>query len=158
MSADSANDTADRPPLVLRTRLDPVGPATAIELTDAQVAELGGGKRAAVVVTVGDRTARLRLARMGGANLIGLSKAARAELNVEIGDDIEVAIVLDHGERSVDVPEALVSALEKAGARAGFEAWPYSRRKEAARSVTAAKRPETVDRRIAAVIAELRAS
>ncbi|WOC14394.1 YdeI/OmpD-associated family protein [Gordonia sp. MP11Mi] len=158
MSADSTNVADDRPALVLHTRLDPVGPATAVELTDAQVADLGGGSRAAVVVTIGERSARLRLARMGGANLIGLSKAARAELGVEIGDDVDVTIVLDRRERSVDVPHALASALEEAGARAVFDAWSYSRRKEAARTVAAAKRPETVDRRVAAVVAELRAT
>ncbi len=41
--------------LQIHTVLAPFGPATAIELTDAQVAELGGGKRAAVVVGIGGR-------------------------------------------------------------------------------------------------------
>ena len=40
--------------LQISTVLEPVGPATALELTDAQVAELGGGKRAPVRVTIGD--------------------------------------------------------------------------------------------------------
>ena len=40
--------------LQISTVLRPVGPATALELTDAQVAELGGGRRAAVRVTIGD--------------------------------------------------------------------------------------------------------
>ncbi|SFI23844.1 MULTISPECIES: DUF1905 domain-containing protein [Microbacterium] len=66
--------------LHVRTVLPANGPATAIELTDEQVAELGGGKRAAVIVPIGERSARLRLAVMGGRNLIGMSKAARAEL------------------------------------------------------------------------------
>jgi len=52
--------------LHVRTTLEPVGPATAIELTDAQVEQLGGGKRAAVRVAIGDKSARLRLAGMGG--------------------------------------------------------------------------------------------
>lgn len=146
----------DGPVLLVRSRLEPVGPATAIELSDAQVAELGGGKRAAVLVTVGERSARLRLARMGGANLIGLSKAARAELAVEIGDEIDARIVLDRGEREVVVPDALASALDDAGLRDTFDAWSYTRRKEAARTVGDAKRPETTARRVDAVIAALR--
>ena len=142
--------------LVVRTRLAPVGPATAIELSDRQVAELGGGKRAAVVVTVGEHSARLRLARMGGANLIGLSEAARTELRVDIGDEIDATIVLDHGEREVVVPDSLASALDGAALREAFDAWSYTRRKEAARSVVDAKRPETAARRIDAVVAALR--
>ncbi|WP_106814654.1 YdeI/OmpD-associated family protein [Microbacterium timonense] len=142
--------------LQLHTVLAPFGPATAVELTDAQVAELGGGKRAAVVIDIGGRTARGRLAVMDGRNVIGLSKAVRAELGVEIGDEVDVTIELDTAERTVDVPADLAAALDAAPqARAAFEALSYSRRKELARGVAEAKRPETRDRRIASAIAEL---
>ncbi|CAM3817734.1 YdeI/OmpD-associated family protein [Tsukamurella ocularis] len=142
--------------LHVRTTLEPVGPATAIELTDAQVEELGGGKRAAVRVTIGDRTARLRLAGMGGSNLIGLSKAARKDLQVEIGDTVEALIELDEAERTVDLPDDLAAALQDAGRREAFDALSHTRRKEAARGVAEAKRAETRERRIAAVIDGLR--
>lgn len=141
--------------LHVRTTLEPVGPATAIELTDAQVEELGGGKRAAVRVAIGDKSARLRLAGMGGCNLIGLSKAARAELGVEIGDTVDAVIELDEAERTVDLPDDLAAALRAAGLQKSFDALSYTRRKEAARGVTEAKRAETRERRIAAVIASL---
>lgn len=49
--------------LQISTVREPAGPATALELTEAQVVELDGGKRAPVRVTIGDRTARLRLRR-----------------------------------------------------------------------------------------------
>ena len=52
--------------VVLHTRVERRGPAGALLLTDAQVSDLGSGKRAPVVVTIGDRSARLRLAVMGG--------------------------------------------------------------------------------------------
>ncbi|MET9329110.1 YdeI/OmpD-associated family protein [Tsukamurella sp. NPDC003166] len=141
--------------LQIRTTLEPVGPATAIELTDTQVDELGGGKRAAVRVTIGDRSARLRLAGMGGRNLIGLSKAARKELGVEIGDVVDALIELDGAERTVDLPDDLAAALAEHGLRAAFDALSYTRRKDAARGVADAKRAETRERRIAAVIASL---
>lgn len=141
--------------LHVRTTLEPVGPATAIELTDAQVEELGGGKRAAVRVTIGDRTARLRLAGMGGCNLIGLSKAARRDLQVEIGDTVDAVVELDEAERTVDLPDDLAAALQTAGRREAFDALSYTRRKEAARGVVEAKRAETRERRIAAVVASL---
>lgn len=142
--------------LHIHATLAPVGPATALELSDAQVSELGGGARAAVRVTVAGRSARLRLARMGGRNLIGISKAARAELGVEIGDTVDAEVVLDTAERAVEVPPELATALDAApGARAAFDALSVTRRKELARGVADAKRPETRERRIAAAVAEL---
>ena len=143
--------------LRIRAVLAPFGPATALELTDAQVDELGGGKRAAVVVAIGDRTARVRLAVMDGRNVIGLSKAARAQLGVEIGDEVDATITLDEGERPVEVPAELANALDAdAAVRAAFDAQSYSRRKELARGVAEAKKPETRDRRIAAVLDAMR--
>lgn len=142
--------------LRLTATLERQGPATAIELTDAQVAELGGGKRAPVRVTIGSRTARLRLAVMGGRNLIGLSKAARAELGVDFGDTVAAAIELDADPREVEVPADLAAALDAdPPVRAAFDALPPSHRKEHVRAVTEAKRPETRERRIAAVVALL---
>lgn len=142
--------------LHIHTVLAPFGPATAIDLTDAQVEELGGGKRAAVVVGIGGRTARVRLGVMDGRNVIGLSKAVRAQLSVDIGDEVDATISLDTAEREVDVPGDLAAALDAAaGVRAAFEALSYSRRKELARGVAEAKRPETRERRIAAVVADL---
>lgn len=137
--------------LQIHTVLAPFGPATAIELTDAQVAELGGGKRAAVVVGIGGRSARVRLAVMDGRNVIGLSKAVRADLGVDIGDEVDATVALDTGERDVEVPADLATALDAGGVRTAFDALSLSRRKELARSVAEAKRPETRERRIAAV-------
>jgi hypothetical protein len=143
--------------LQIHTVLEPVGPATAIELSDAQVSELGGGRRPPVRVTIGDRTARLRLAVMGGRNLIGLSKAARAELAVEIGDEVTATIELDGAERVVDVPPDLAAALDAdPPLRAAFEALSFTHRKEHVRAITEAKRPETRARRVAATLDLLR--
>jgi len=144
--------------LQIHAVLAPMGPATAIELTDAQVAELGGGKRAAVVVGIGERRARVRLGVMDGRNLIGLSKAVRAELGVEIGDEVDVTVDLDTADREIEVPADLAQALDAEGARAAFDALSFSRRKELARGVSEAKRPETRERRVAAVLAEVGAS
>lgn len=145
--------------LSVQTTLLPHGPATAIELSDQQVADLGGGKRAAVIVSVSDRTARLRLAVMGGRNLIGLSKAARAELGVEIGDDIIANITLDDAPREVEVPEDLAVALDAdPRVRAAFDALAFTHRKQHIRAVQEAKRPETRTRRIESTVAMIRAS
>jgi hypothetical protein len=142
--------------LQIRAVLEPQGPATAIELSDEQVAQLGGGKRAAVRVTIGDRSARLRLGVMGGKNLIGLSKAARAELGVEIGDTVAAVVDLDVGDRVIEVPDDLAAALDAAPrVRAAFDALAYTYRKEHVRAVTEAKQQATRERRIAAIVEKL---
>jgi len=142
--------------LRIRSVLEPHGPATAIELTDAQVAELGGGRRAAVRVTIGERSLALRLGVMGGRNLIGLSKAARADLGVEIGDTVDAVVELDTQERAVELPADLAAALDADPAvRAAFDALSYTARKEDARGVAEAKRSDTRERRIAAIVSRL---
>lgn len=143
--------------LHVRTTLPASGPATAIVLTDEQVAELGTARSAPVTVTIGDRTARLRLTRMGGENLIGLSKASRAELGVEIGDTVDAVIAPDTAERAIDVPEALASALASDPAlQQAFDALAPSRRKEMARQIADAKQEATHERRLAKILDELR--
>lgn len=131
------------------------GPATALVLTDAQVEALGGGKRAAVTVTIGKKSARLRLAVMGGKNMIGISKANREALGVEIGDTVEAVITVDDGERTVEVPDDAAQALAKAKLRKAFDALSYTHRKEHVRAITEAKKPETRSKRIAAMVAML---
>lgn len=142
--------------LSLRTTLVTRGPAAAIVLTDAQAAGLSAAKAFPVVVSVGAATARLRLARMGGENLIGLSKANRALLGVESGDQVDVVISVDDAERSVDVPAALVEALAAdPAAKLAFEALSFTRQKEMARSIGEAKQEATRERRLAKALGEL---
>ncbi|NLG22974.1 MAG: DUF1905 domain-containing protein [Actinomycetales bacterium] len=144
--------------LTLQTTLDSLGgPAAAIVLTDEQVAELGPTKNPPVVVTIDGKSARLRVARMGGLNCIGLSKAVRAELGVEIDQDVTATVELDTAERTVDMPQELTEALDAdPAARAAFDALSYSARKEHARQVSTAKAAETRDRRIAKILDSLR--
>lgn len=143
--------------LRLHTVLEPMGPAGAIVLDDEQVAALSDGKGFPVVVTIGERSARLRLARMGGKNLIGFSKAARAELGVELRDEFDVIIAPDADERTVDVPDVLAAALDADPvARAAFDGLSYTRRKEIARSIAEAKQDATRQRRLEKALADLR--
>lgn len=134
------------------------GPAAAFVLTDEQVELLGGGKRAAVRVTVRDRSARLRLAVMGGENLVGLSKAARAELGVAIGEEVDVRIELDDAPRQVEVPDELLAAWSSQPAvSAAFEKLTYSRQREFADWVRSAKQQATRDKRAASAVEMLAA-
>jgi ribosomal protein L11 len=143
--------------LRLHTVLEPSGPAAAIVLTDDQVASFGAGKAFPVVVDFGNRSIRLRLARMGGANMIGFSKAARAEVGVEPGEEIDVTITVDTAEREIEIPPALVEALAvDAAAKSAFDALAPSKRKEMARQIADAKQDETRRRRLEKVLTALR--
>jgi hypothetical protein len=142
----------------IKQKLAPHGPATAIVLTDAQVEALGGGKRAAVEVTIAGNTARLRLAVMSGKNLIGLSKANREVLGVDIGDTVDATIELDTAARTVTVPDDAAKALAKAKLRTQFDALPFTHQKEHVRAIEDAKKPETRTKRIAAMLDKLRDS
>jgi hypothetical protein len=145
-------------PVRIHVTLEPRGPAAAIILTDEQVALLAPGKKTfPVKVTINGTTLPLRLARMGDENLIGFSKAKRAEAHVEIGDTFRVLIELDAGERRVDVPDDLAAALKAGKVTKQFDALAYSHRKEFVRRVNEAKKPETRARRIADTVAKVQA-
>lgn len=142
----------------MKTVLEPHGPAAAIVLTDEQVAGFGAGRTFPVVVTIDGRSIRLRLARMGGLNMIGFSKAARAEMGLEMGQEVDATIAVDTAEREVEVPPALAEALDADPARrSAFDALSYSKRKEHARQVADAKSDDTRARRVEKVLAALRA-
>ena len=141
---------------IVRT-LEPRGPAGALVLTDDEVAELDGGKRAAVRVRVGEQEAAIRLAVMGGENLIGMSKATRAALGVEIGELLDATITVDDTAREVEVPDDLAAALAAdAAASAFFATLPYTARKEFAAWVSEAKRADTRRRRLEETLRLLR--
>ena len=147
-------------PQILRMEasLEPRGPAGAFLLTDDQAGLVGGGKKAfPVQVTVNGRVLSLRLARMGGENMIGLSKAVRAEAGVEIGASYDVEIALDEGERTVEVPADLVAALAAdPDAQAAFGALSFTHRKEFARWVEEAKKDETRAQRVTQTVEMVR--
>ena len=144
--------------LRIRSTLEARGPAGAFLLTDEQVAALGGGKRAfPVTVSVNGTTLSLRLARMGGENLIGLAKAARAQSDVEIGATYDVEVAVDTTERTVDVPDDLAAALDAdPAARAAFVTLAPSQRKELVRWVVDAKREATRTDRVAKTVDRVR--
>ena len=143
----------------LTTTLQKRGPAAAVVLDDEQVERIGeGAKRFPVVATINGYTWRTTVMRMDGEFLVGLNKEVRAGAGAEAGDTVEVAIELDTAPREVEIPEALASALANAPeALTAFEALSFTHRKEYARAIADAKRPETRDRRVAQTIEKLRA-
>lgn len=135
--------------LRLRATLEPRGPAAAIVLTDEQVGALGAGKTPAVRVTANGSSVAARVGRLGGENLVGFSKKLRADLGVEIGDVLDMVIVLDAAPREITVPPALATAFAAdTAAKAAFDVLAPSHRKEFARWINEAKRDETRKARV----------
>ena len=144
----------------MRLRLELVGHGgntAGFEIPDEVVEELGGGRRPKVLVTVGPHTWRSSIANMGGTFMLGVSMENRAAAGVAAGEVLDVDLNLDTAPRTVDVPDDLGAELERDGAaRTAWETWSFTRQKEAARSLTEAKKPETRARRLEKVLAELR--
>jgi uncharacterized protein YdeI (YjbR/CyaY-like superfamily) len=95
---------------------------------------------------------------MRGEYLLGLSKENRGQAGVEAGDEVEVELVLDREERTVEVPAALAEALARdSDASAAYERLAYTHRKEFARWIEEAKRDKTRGRRVEQTLEMLRA-
>jgi Bacteriocin-protection, YdeI or OmpD-Associated/Domain of unknown function (DUF1905) len=129
--------------------------ATGLPVPDEVVDGLGGGKKPAVVVTIGAHSYRSTVANRGGRYLLPLSAENRTAAGVAAGDEVDVRVELDTAPREVAVPEDLAAALAAADVRAAFDALNFTQRKEHARTVEEAKKPETRQRRIEKVVGSL---
>jgi uncharacterized protein YdeI (YjbR/CyaY-like superfamily) len=144
--------------ITFNTTLAKRGPAAAVILDEDQVDAVGeGAKRFPVAATINGQTWRSTVTRMRGEYLLGLSKAVRAQVGAEAGDEVEVELALDTEERVVEVPPELASALA-ADAQAGtaYDKLAYTHRKEFARWVGEAKQEDTRQRRAARALEMLR--
>lgn len=130
--------------------------ATGISVPSEIITALGGGKKPAVKVSIGDFTYRTTVGVYGDSFLLPVSQERRAAAGINAGDEIEVTLELDLAPRTVDIPDDLAAALaEKSDAAAAFDALAYSKRKEFVRQVKEAKTQETRDRRIAGIVDKL---
>jgi len=133
------------------------GNNTGIEVPPEVVEGLGGGKKPAVIVTIGSYSYRSTIAVMGGKFLIPLSSERRAESGLKGGDPVEVDLQLDTTPREVAIPEDLSAAMAgDATARAFFETLSYSNKLKHALSVSDAKTPETRAKRVEKAMEMLR--
>jgi hypothetical protein len=130
--------------------------ATGLRVPAEVVERLGQGKRARVVVTVGAHSYRSTVAARGGDFLLPMSAANREAAGVAAGDVVEVVLEPDLAERTVDVPDDRATALaSEPAARTAFEALSASRQRQLVEAVTAARRAETRERRVATTVAGL---
>ncbi len=132
--------------------------ATGIRVPDEIVTALGGGKRAAVTVTINGYRYGSSLAVVDGVPMVGVSAEHRAGAGVKGGDEVDVEIALDTAPREVVVPPDLAAALATDPvAQRTFDGLSYSNRLWHALQVTTAKTDETRERRIAKSLEALRA-
>jgi uncharacterized protein YdeI (YjbR/CyaY-like superfamily) len=90
--------------------------------------------------------------------MIGLSKANRTLLGVEIGDEVTAVITVDDAPREVEIPAALADAL--AGddlARTAYEKLAFTHRREYAEWIASAVRASTRASRVVKALEMLRA-
>ena len=145
--------------LEITAELQPRGPAAAFVLTEEQVQAVGeGAKRFAARTTINGAELRTTVTRMRGEFLFGLSRAARESAQLQAGDTVTFTLALDDAPREVEVPADLAAALAAdPAAQAAHDALAYTHRKEFARWVAEAKRPETRARRVEQTLEMVRA-
>ena len=130
--------------------------ATGIPVPEAVVAELGSGKKPAVVVRIGSYEYRSTVASMGGEFLIPLSAEHRAGSGVSGGDEVEVTLAIDDMPREVPLPDEISEALDASPAlAAAYAALSYSRQRALIEPIGQTKTPETRSRRVEKALAVL---
>lgn len=127
-----------------------------VEVPPKVIEALGGKGRIPVTASFNGVPYRGSIVRMGGDAVLGVQKAIMAEAGVSVGDTLRIEVSNDDVPRVVELPDELAKALRaNRTARRVFEGLSYSHRREYARSVAEAKRPETRVRRAERAIEQL---
>ncbi|HEX8128323.1 MAG TPA: YdeI/OmpD-associated family protein [Pyrinomonadaceae bacterium] len=116
------------------------------------------GTRARVPVrgTINGFPYRSSIVPMGGKFILVINKQMRAGANAKGGDTVTVTMERDDEPRIITPPADLARALRaNKTAQAAWDKLSYTHRKEHARAIEEAKRPETRARRIEKAIAQL---
>jgi hypothetical protein len=141
-----------------RARLEEHSGGSLVQIPKKVSDQLGGRARIKVRGRLNQLPFRGSTMPMGdGTHCLGFRKDQRADAGVEIGEMVSVELARDDQERVVEVPPDLAAALKsEPRLAAAYEALSYTRRKEMATSVAAAKGADTRQRRLAAALEELR--
>lgn len=132
--------------------------ATGIEVPPELVEALGAGKRPPVSVTINGHVFRTTVAPRGGDRfLVGVSAVNREQAGIAAGDEIDVEIEHDAAPRVVEVPPDFAAALDAdLAARARWDGFSYSHRRQHVMAIENAKTDATRRRRIAKALEMLR--
>ena len=109
----------------------------------------GKGGRIKIKATFDGEPYRGSLFPYGGKYFLPVLKAIREKLGKQIGDTIKVTLAEDTEERTVEIPADFQKALNKnKTAKAIFEKFAYTHKREYVMWIDEAKREETRARRI----------
>lgn len=140
------------------TTIQGEGNKAGIVVPEDIVEALDAGKRPPVVVTMNGQSYRSSIAVMGGKYMVGVSSANRELTGVSSGDTLEVGLEVDTQPRVVEVPDDLAAALEaEPDAKAFYATLNYSAQRRYVEPIGDAKTDETRARRVAKVVADLKA-
>src|SRR5256885_1209960 len=111
-----------------------------------------------IQAVIAGRRYRGSLMPMGdGTYCLGVLKSIQEAAGVKPGDTITVQLELDTAPRVVELPPDLAKAIARdKKASAAWDRLSFTNKKEVARSLEEAKKPETRERRLAAALAKLR--
>ncbi|HEV2802660.1 MAG TPA: YdeI/OmpD-associated family protein [Pyrinomonadaceae bacterium] len=130
--------------------------ATGITIPFDVPATYGTRARVPVRGTINRHPFRGTIFPMGGKFLLVVNKELRAAAKVKGGDTVSMTLERDDEPRIVTPPADLARALKaNKAAQATWDKLSYTHKKEHARAVEDAKRPETRQRRIDKAIAQL---
>ena len=142
-----------------QAKVVPSGNATAVVVPATVMQALGSEGRPLVVVSINGHTRRSRVALMRGQCLIGISAANRAASGIAEADLIQVTLEPDTEPRVVPEPPDLAAALDKIPeARSAFARLPFGLKRKHVTAIENAKSPETRQRRVLKLVADLRQS
>ena len=113
--------------------------------------------RVPVKGTVGGFPFRSSLMNMGDGHIMVVNAQLRAGAKCKAGDTVTVLMELDEDKRTVEVPAGLKKVIDRDPKTREF--WPklsFTHQKEYVREIEGAKRPETREKRIAAMMDALR--
>ena len=100
---------------------------------------------------------RSSLMNMGDGHMMAVNAQLRAGAQCKAGDTVAVLMELDQDKRTVEVPAYLKKIIDRDPKAREF--WPqlsFTHQKEYVREIEGAKRPETREKRIAAMLDALR--
>ncbi|HNX00297.1 MAG TPA: YdeI/OmpD-associated family protein [Candidatus Cloacimonadota bacterium] len=130
--------------------------AAYIELPFSALEVFGTKGRVPVKGTMDDYPYQGTLSPMGGCHIIGVNKEIRKAIHKDTGDTITVIMEKDEVPRTVEVPKDFQSALNAhPSAKAKFEQYSYSHKKELVTWINDCKKAETRIKRITKAIDSL---
>lgn len=139
-------------------RPDPAGGGTFVLVPPDVAAKLGLRGRPKIQAVIAGHPYRGSLMPTRDGFVLGVLKSIQQAAGVKRGDRIAVELTLDTAPRTIEPPADLAAELARnREAAAAWDRLSYTNKKEIARSLEEAKRPETRASRLASALERLRA-